>query len=120
MSATNFLDNCYSGLSSVTGQLYFFPYSSANKILAGSRTRQNYNTMNNTFGNDPSLEFATSMLSAVEGQNYANSLTFLLTPILLPLTIVTFVLALAIDIAALLTKLITYPIASGFDAIPSF
>ena len=120
MSATNFLDNCYSELSSATGQLYFFPYSGTNEVLAGSRIRQNYDAEDNSDDNDPSLKYASVMFAAIEDQDGANNVMLFLTPILLPLTIATFALALAIDMVAFLTTLVTYPIASVLDASPSF
>ena len=117
MSATNFLDNFYSVLSNATRQLYFFPYSSANKVLTGCRARQNVKEINRLLSDQPSLQYANVNISAYEAQNYSNGVMLLLTPILFPLTIATFAFALAIDIFALLTKLITYPIASVLDSV---
>ena len=122
MSATQILGGCYSGLSSVTSQLYFFPYTGANAVIARCRARSTYNAMNSIYGNDPSLGGGVALVSAFRGQNDANWITFFLSPILAPLTIGTFALALAIDIVAFVSKIITYPIASAVDTccLPSF
>ncbi len=119
MSATEFLDNCYSALSSATKNLYFSPYTTAYGIFSSSRSRQTYGNLQRSYGGDPSLSFALQVGAVADGQHYAAGAVLLLTPILLPLTVATFVLAAAIDIAAFLTKLITYPIASCMDTAPS-
>jgi hypothetical protein len=117
MSITNFLDDSYSGLSSCTASLRFFPAIAAFNLFSGCGARQyaRQGQMNNP---DPSLAGAFQFIGAeVVGPIFALGTMLILAPIVLPLTIATFALALAIDIAALLTKLVTYPLALGFDSL---
>ncbi len=122
MSVVSFLDNYYSELSSFTKKLYFFPFSDTHIFFASRETRAHSKKIHPFLKNYHGAMSDENKKIALLGQKYANRVTFLLLPILLPLTIATFALALAISIAALLTKLITCPIAGLLDSVasPSF
>ena len=118
MTAAESLDDYYDSLFTALAKLAFFPSTYADKIFAGSRTRQINNTMINK---DPSL-FAAVVVEEefrahIKPNLHESIVTCLLSSVLIPLNIATFVLAAALIIAASITTLITYPIAYGIDAV---
>ena len=105
MPATDFLDNCYKGLSKFTSRLYFFPYTAAAIGIAGIQ----YSSRNGGADEvNPLVACEIALLTA--------GALGILSPILAPLTFVTACIALAIDIIAFLTKLVSYPIAKFVDS----
>ena len=122
MSATKFLDSCYSGLTPYTNQLYFLPFSGTHTFLTSRETAAILKRKNSLYTADPKVDFTESNHAEEQGEHNARRVTFFLAPILLTLTRATFALALAISTAALLTKFITYPIAGLVDyaTSPSF
>ncbi|WP_367605949.1 hypothetical protein [Legionella sp. W05-934-2] len=115
MSATGLLDNFYDGVSSLSNSLAYLPYTATYSIFANSSARRNYKEYSNQFS-DKSADFAMQVVAQHNGSNYAAGLCILLSPVLLPLTIATFVLAMAIKLVSTISQLITYPIASAVDA----
>ena len=119
MLATKVLDTCYNQLDRFAEGLSFFPYTGAHQLFASSRARATYDKTTSQLGHNHRVGFIAKFQADREGESHAHSVMLFLTPIWLPLTIATFALALAIHLAALLTKLITYPIASTLDAAAS-
>lgn len=114
MRSINALNKFYDEITNLSTTMLFLPYTSTYNFLKKNNSPINFDS-NVQLEQLPDEDFSKGFVNLLNNQRYAQNMCIFLTPILLPLTSITFILGLALRTLSELSKLITYPIAINYD-----